>query len=128
MTDQPLQMRPHAIVLRVKNLEASRAWYESTLDMTVVFTDPFYKLVTLARNGESQLAIWELRDGEAGTVALKEAAYPVFLSQDALSDQRVLTERGANPTAIEDYPNGLRMFWLSDPDGHRILVLEFLPE
>jgi len=123
-----LQMRLHAIMLRVTNLERSRKWYTETLGFTVAFEDSHYKLLTLRDQGEGQLAIWELRPGEIPTVATQEAAYPVFISTHASEDHRLLAARGANPEPIQDYPHGLRVFWVSDPDGHRICVLEFMME
>jgi catechol 2,3-dioxygenase-like lactoylglutathione lyase family enzyme len=128
MTDNTLQLRLHTIVLRVRNLKASRAWYEEKLGMRVLYTDPHYRLISLGLEGESRLTLWELREGEVPTETAKEMAYPVFLSQHARRDHRELTARGAVTEPVEDFAHGLRIFWIRDPDDHRLCVIEFLPD
>ncbi len=126
--DKNLQMRMHTTVLRVTNLERSEKWYTEKLGMNVVYRDIHYRLIMVRDKGESQLSLWELRPGEAASKSAKEVIYPVFISTDAAADHRELTARGVNPGAMEEYPFGLRMFWIEDPDAHRICVIEFLME
>ncbi len=126
--DNTLQMRLHTMVLRVANLERSRTWYTQKLGMDVIYEDVHYRLLMLRNEGESQISLWEYRPGETPTTSSKETAYPVFLSLNARDDHRALAERGVNPSPIEDYPHGLRLFWITDPDGHRLCVIEFLME
>ena len=126
--NEPLHLRMHTTVLRVSNLERSISWYTEKLGMNVIYRDIHYRLVMVRDSGESQLSLWELRPGEEPTTASKSTVYPVFISTDALADHHSLAERGVDPDPVEDYPHGLRMFWITDPDGHRLCVIEFLPE
>jgi catechol 2,3-dioxygenase-like lactoylglutathione lyase family enzyme len=123
-----MHMQLHTTVFRVANLERSRRWYEEKLGMTVVYEDIHFKLISLEKGGNGRISLWEMRPGEAPTATAKEMAYIVFLTQDALEDYRILVERGANVSPIEEYQQGLRMFWITDPDNHRHCVIEFLPE
>ena len=130
MQEPPLQMQLHTTVLRVADLARSRRFYETVLDMQVVYEDIHYKLITLIKpNGESsRLTLWERREHEVPAHTGKECAYMVFFSRDAIGHRAELQRRGGEVGPIEEYPHGLRMFWFSDPDKNQFCVIEFLPE
>lgn len=128
MADNTLNMQFHTMMLRVTDLAKSREWYEKKIGMTVFHVDTTYKLISLSGNAGNRITLWELREGERPTETSKETAYAVFESTNALADHRVLVARGVEATTPEDTGLGIRLFWITDPDGHRHCVLEFLPD
>jgi catechol 2,3-dioxygenase-like lactoylglutathione lyase family enzyme len=121
-------MQLHTTVLRVADLPRSREFYERKLEMQVVYEDAHYRLISLVKGDDSRLTLWELRDHERPTRTGKESAYMVFFSQDALRHHEELLSRGVKVGPIEEYPQGLRLFWFSDPDANQFCVIQFLPE
>ncbi len=125
---KPLAMKLHATMMRVKNLDISRDWYETKLEMRVEYQDSPYRMLNMISPSGARIALWELREGEEPTTTAPTTAYVVFLSSDARADHRTLVARGVEATEPQDTGLGLRFFWITDPDQHRICVIEFLPE
>ncbi len=128
MADNTLKMQLHTMLLRVKNLERSREWYEQKLGMTIFHEDRHYRVITLQGDSDNRITLWELSEGERLSETFNETAYAVFNTPDTNADHRILAARGVEVTEPDDTVLGVRFFWITDPDGYRHCVLEFLPE
>jgi catechol 2,3-dioxygenase-like lactoylglutathione lyase family enzyme len=128
MKETPLTLHLHTTMLLVKNLERSQAWYEEKLGMTVVRHDGFYKAVTLISPNFNRVTIWEPEQGDIPRIPVPPASYGVFVSDDLEQDRRTLVARGVAATDIDVSFQGVHLFWISDPDGHRFCVVQFMPE
>jgi catechol 2,3-dioxygenase-like lactoylglutathione lyase family enzyme len=128
MADNTLNMQLHTMMLRVANLAKSLEWYEKKIGMTIFHEDVPYKIVSLMGETGNRITLWELREGESPTETSRETAYAVFNTSNARADHRTLVARGVEATKPEDTGLGIRFFWITDPDGHRHCVIEFLPE
>ena len=126
MNDQPLWVL-YSTVIRVRNLERSREWYETVLDFRVTFVDPHYPLLTLTHADGRTITVWQIEDGITPICTHRNGAYLVFMTPDIEAARREMIRRGGQPEATGNYP-GLNMFWLQDPDGHHHAVMQFALE
>jgi catechol 2,3-dioxygenase-like lactoylglutathione lyase family enzyme len=99
------------VVIRVRDLERARTWYERTLDLAV-----------LDLGGGPTLTLWEWGAGEAPPAG-PPVAFPVLLPQNEIETTRdMLARRGVDVGPLEGEVGGLRFFSFTDPDGNRLEV------
>ncbi len=133
--EQPA-LQLHTTVFRVSNLERARRFYETAVGLNVVYEDLHYRLISLQLGGGSLLTLWEMRPEDLpSNAAAKNGSptgiatmYMVFYCRDATAWRAELEGRGVSVEPIEEREIGLRLFWFTDPDGHRFCVIQFLPE
>lgn len=103
------------VILRVRDIALSKAWYADKLRFTPVYDDPIHKLVVLDTAGPTSLTIWQT-DGEV--VSSREgSAYPIFRTPDAGEAHRALSGAGVRTDAvITDHV--VTYFRFYDPDGN----------
>jgi catechol 2,3-dioxygenase-like lactoylglutathione lyase family enzyme len=118
----PLFSRIDTIVLPVRDWQAARDWYTSTLGFRVLFEDPREHIVVLATGPGVSLTLWQ-PDGDV--TAAMACPFPVFSASNVSRQRRVLEERGVRTSAVVDAP-GLRFFAFWDPDGNRIEACEIV--
>ena len=116
----PLFTRIDAVVLRVRDLAAARAWYTGTLGLTATYEDPALKLAVLDMAGGTSLTLWELGPGEG---APSGGGFPILGVDDAEEAHRRLTGVGVETGPVQEAA-GARFFSFRDPDGNRLDVAQ----
>jgi catechol 2,3-dioxygenase-like lactoylglutathione lyase family enzyme len=117
----PLFTRIDAVVLRVRDLAAARAWYTATLGLTATYEDPALKLAVLDMAGGTSLTLWERGPGEGA--ASGGGGFPILGVDDAEAAHRRLTGLGVETGPMQEAA-GARFFSFRDPDGNRLDVAQ----
>jgi catechol 2,3-dioxygenase-like lactoylglutathione lyase family enzyme len=124
MTEQPTTLGAFSVSLAVKNLQASRAFYEK-LDFEAIGGDPAQNWLIL-RNGSVTIGLFQgMFDRNILTFnpGWDETAQAVEKFQDVREHQRRLKSRGVELTSEADEgTTGPASFMLLDPDGNPILI------
>jgi lactoylglutathione lyase len=124
MTKQPTTLGAFSVSLAVKDIQASRAFYEK-LDFEVVMGDAAQNWLIL-RNGNVTLGLFQgMYDRNLLTFnpGWDDKAQPVEPFTDVREHQRRLKSKGLQPTKEADEKGtGPAGFMLTDPDGNPILV------
>ena len=110
-------------MLRVRNIEHSKSWYETHLGFTTSYVDLQERLVVLGLGGQTSLTLWELKRGEALPPPGFAGAFPIFLTDDVAQTRQNLQERGVGVESIQD-SSGVSFFGFFDPDGNRLEVCQ----
>jgi catechol 2,3-dioxygenase-like lactoylglutathione lyase family enzyme len=118
--------RIDTFILRVRNLERARRWYEERLQLTATFLDDHEQLAVLGVGEHHSLTLWQLKPGETAASSETAGAYPVFGTSDARAAHAQLLRSGVHPEPIQD-GSGIRFFGFRDPDGNRLEVCQVLP-
>lgn len=118
--------RIDTVVLRVRNLESARRWYEQHLHLTTTFVDEHEQLAVLSVGEHHSLTLWQLKPGETAASSGVATAYPIFAASDARAAHEQLFGSGLHPEPIQDGP-GIRFFGFRDPDGNRLEACQVLP-
>jgi catechol 2,3-dioxygenase-like lactoylglutathione lyase family enzyme len=115
------------MILRVKNLEQSVEWYVNAFGLKPSYRDVQYHLVELTGPTHQRIMLRELSDSHDVQPTHLYSGYVVFLTPDVEAAHAYFTGRGEPVGAVEEYA-GVRLFWVTDPDGHRLCVLQFVIE
>jgi catechol 2,3-dioxygenase-like lactoylglutathione lyase family enzyme len=111
-------------IVRVRNVDASRAWWQEVLDAEV--SEPAgrgerrWATLTL---GPSIVTLWQLPDGvERDRSHNDRNSYVVLNTEADIHDLRTtLIERGVESGRMQE-TSMLYFFWFHDPDGNRYEV------
>ena len=121
---QPTTLGAFSVSLAVKNLEASRDFYEK-LDFEVVGGDPKQNWLIL-RNGSVTLGLFQgmfERNLLTFNPGWNETAKPVEEFTDIREHQRRLKSKGvAITTEVDESGTGPGSVMLLDPDGNPVLI------
>jgi catechol 2,3-dioxygenase-like lactoylglutathione lyase family enzyme len=124
MSKQPTTLGAFSVSLAVKNIQASRAFYEK-LDFAVVGGNEAQNWLIL-RNGSVTLGLFQgmfPRNTLTFNPGWDQTAQPVGEFQDVREHKRRLASTGLEPTSMPDEPGtGPAHFTLIDPDGNPILI------
>lgn len=103
------------IIIRVKDIETSKKWYQEKLELTSLWDDPKMKLVVLDTKGPTSLTLWQTN--EKISIQRETASYPIFKTPDATALKEELLSRGIETGDIiqDDY---VKYFFFYDPDGN----------
>lgn len=106
------------VILRVRDLEKSRAWYEGRLGLKPGFVGSKEKLVVYkVGQGDTTFTIHELKPIEKPTPENVAQAHPIFYSRDIKMDDETLEGRGIKLDPIHEDEAGA-WFQFFDPDGN----------
>lgn len=95
------------VILRVRDLEKSRAWYEGKLGLRPGFVGKKERLVVYkVGEGETTFTIHELKPGERPTPKNVSQSHPIFYSHDIKTDHDILMGRGIVLDAIHEDEGG----------------------
>jgi lactoylglutathione lyase len=124
MTKQPTTLGAFSVSLAVKDLQASRAFYEK-LDFEVAGGDPAQNWLIL-RNGPITIGLFQgmfERNLLTFNPGWDEKAQPVGEFTDVRAHQRRLKSKGLELTSEADESSaGPASVMLVDPDGNPILI------
>lgn len=82
------------VLLRVRNIEISKRWYEEKLGFADPYYDPSERLAVFDLGGTTSLTLWELKEGESLPPSNMARPFPIFSVSDALHVKSLLRERG----------------------------------
>ena len=103
------------IIMRVRDIGLSKAWYLEKLQFTPVYDDPIHKLVVLDTAGPTSLTIWQT---EGDVLSSREgSAYPIFRTPNAEGAHRALSGAGVRTDALTT-DHAVTYFRFYDPDGN----------
>jgi len=124
MTKQPTTMGAFSVSLAVKNLQASREFYEK-LGFDVVFGEAAQNWLIL-RNGTVTIGLFQgmfERNVMTFNPGWDELARPVDAFTDVREHQRRLKAKGLTiATAVDESGTGPGSLMLLDPDGNPVLL------
>jgi catechol 2,3-dioxygenase-like lactoylglutathione lyase family enzyme len=124
------------VIVRVRDLERARAWYDEKLGLKAAFIDDTEKLAVLGTGGATSLTIYQLKPREklvtppltfeaspggervAGT-------YPIFCADDIKTTYELLKSRGVMVEPEIHTGGGGQWFAFSDLDGNKMEVCHF---
>jgi catechol 2,3-dioxygenase-like lactoylglutathione lyase family enzyme len=115
--------RLDTLLLRVRDFERSRAWYENHLGFSPSYVDPQERLVVFELGGTTRLTLWELKRGEALPPPGFAGPFPIFLSDDLVRARERLLDQGVEVEMIQN-SSGVSFFGFFDPDGNRLEVCQ----
>lgn len=126
----PMQLGNFSVSLTVKDIQASKAFYEK-LDFVQVSGDLAQKWIVL-QNGTTKIGLFQgmfdrnMLTFNPGWNSQKETLADF---QDVRELQHVLKERGLTPQVeADEASDGPAYFTLLDPDGNPILVDQHVPK
>ena len=108
------------VIIRVRDLDRARAWYQEKLDLSVMYAlEEPDRLGVLYAGQKLSLTLWELKPGEQPVTGGQLGTYPVFSVDDIHATHRLLVQRGVRTTPVE---RGEAVLWflLYDLDGNAI--------
>lgn len=106
------------VLLRVRDLEKSRAWYEAKLGLRPGFVGKKERLVVYkVGEGDTTFTIYELNPGEKLSPKNVSQTHPIFYSRDIKIDHETLKARGIQPDVIHEDEGGA-WFRFFDSDGN----------
>ena len=103
------------VIVRVKDINASKKWYREKLGLTIIWDDAALRLVVLDTKGPTSLTLWQT-DRQI-SIEKETASYPIFRTPDAAALRQELQNREVETgDVIQDkYVN---YFFFYDPDGN----------
>jgi catechol 2,3-dioxygenase-like lactoylglutathione lyase family enzyme len=124
-----MQLGNFSISLTVKDLAASRAFYEK-LGFTSVAGDS--KKWQVMKNGTTKVGLFQGMF-EKNTLTFNPGwdsdGKPLASFQDVRDIQKALTEKGLSPTvAADEATTGPAFFMMVDPDGNPVLIDQHVPK
>lgn len=117
--------RLDTVILRVRDLEKSKIWYEEKLGLTASYFDEKEKLVIFDLGGTTSFTIWQLKQNEKLPPSDSAGTFPIFLSDDANATYQLLKSRNVAVKSVEE-SGGVRFFGFFDPDGNHLEVCQIL--
>jgi catechol 2,3-dioxygenase-like lactoylglutathione lyase family enzyme len=105
------------VLLRVRDINLAKAWYEEKLGFSEPYFDPVERLAVFALGGTTSLTLWELKAGETLCPAEHARPFPIFSVSDARETRTLLRDRGVIVGDVVD-SGGVTFFTFRDPDGN----------
>ena len=126
--------RPHAgifdalnmIVMRVRDLNSARAWYERVLELHPTDAANAGPTITLDLGRGANLCLWQLGPDEALANTQTATSFPNFRTGDVNGLHTKLEGLGVSVSPLQD-AGGVKWFTFYDPDGNRIDVMQNRP-
>jgi len=121
----PLFHRIDTVILRVRDVATSAAWYAKSLGFAPIHLSSSEGLVVLGVNGVTSLTLWQRKVGEEAPPPGTTGTFPIFAVQDAAGVRALLEERGVEVGPLAD-GGGVRFFSIRDPDGNHLEACEVI--
>jgi catechol 2,3-dioxygenase-like lactoylglutathione lyase family enzyme len=118
----------YTTILRVRSLDRSVEFYQRVFDLQPTFRDLTYPLVSMTNDRGMRLTFWETTTDEAVTALTPESGFVTFITTDAAASHVEISRRDATVSPLDRSKPGVCFFWVTDPDGHSLLVIQLLPD
>ena len=112
------------VIVRVRDLEASRRWYEERLGLVARHEDAASGVVVLDCGGSASLTLFALGPGEAAPPA-PAACWPIFRVRDAERARAELASRGVQVERLMS-DGSATWFDFADAEGNRLEACQIL--
>lgn len=124
------------MIVRVRDLEKARLWYEEKLGLKAAFIDETEKLAVLGTGGTTRLTIYQLKpreklvtpplafEGSAGGERVA-GTYPILCAEDIKATYELLKSRGVAVEPEIHSGGGGQWFAFADLDGNKMEVCRF---
>ena len=112
------------VMVRVRNLEASRRWYEERLGLAPRHEDAASGVVVLDCGGATTLTLFALDPGEAAP-ATPPGCWPIFRVRDAERARAELESRGVRVERLMS-DGSATWFDFVDEEGNRLEACQIL--
>lgn len=113
------------VIIRVRDVDQSREWYEKTLRLKISFVNDKSKLVVFKTRGKTGLCLWQLKRGEKLPARKAASTYPDFFAEDLEKTWHLLEKRGVKLDRIVRGGGGVKWFVFYDPDGNRLEAVNY---
>lgn len=115
MKENKLLQGIDTVIVRVSNIEVSKAWYQNELGLTSIWDDPNMKLVVLDTDSPTSLTLWQT--DQQIVINKHTASYPIFKTPDADALRKELERKRVEVGEViqDDY---VKYFFFFDPDGN----------
>lgn len=117
--------RLDTVLLRVRDFETSKTWYEEKLGFKASYSNHEEKLVVFDLGGDTSLTIWQLKPSEPLVAGGTSRAFPIFLAEDVKSMHNQMKSMSIEVEDIQE-GGGVLSFGFFDPDGNRLEVCQVL--
>lgn len=114
------------VVVRVRDLASSRAWYERVLELHPADGGGSGPTITLDLGRGANLCLWQLGPDETLANTQTATSFPNFRTGDVEGIHGKLDGLGVSVTPLQD-AGGVKWFTFYDPDGNRIDVMQNRP-
>ncbi|MFN7035550.1 MAG: VOC family protein [Bellilinea sp.] len=126
MTSSALFSRIDTVIVRVRNLKQSKAWFQEVLGLPAVHEDLQENLVVFGLESGSSLTVWQLKDNEQVEEGGRpQRSYPIFYSDDIQTVYQQLVNHRVKTTQIQGEAGDVRWFQFFDPDGNTFEVCQY---
>jgi len=126
MTSPALFSRIDTVIVRVRDLKQSKAWFQGVLGLAVAHEDTQENLVVFGLESGSSLTVWQLKEGEEVEDARRsQRSYPIFYSDNIQTVYQKLIEGGVKTSSIQGEAGDVRWFQFFDPDGNTFEVCQY---
>jgi catechol 2,3-dioxygenase-like lactoylglutathione lyase family enzyme len=113
--DNKLLQGIDTVILRVCDIDVSKAWYQVKLGLKPIWEDAKMSLVVLDTNSPTSLTLWQT--DQQVSINRRTASFPIFKTRDATLLREVLESRDVEVgEVIQD--DMVRYFPFYDPDGN----------
>jgi catechol 2,3-dioxygenase-like lactoylglutathione lyase family enzyme len=113
----------HAVIVRVRDMAASREFFTLQLGLSPLTETP--TLCVFSPGGDSVICVWQVGPGEQLAQGGVQAAYPNLLTDNADLTRAELIARGVDCTEVA-HDGPVRWFSFKDPDGNRYDCCQFV--
>ncbi|HEY0354868.1 MAG TPA: VOC family protein [Flavisolibacter sp.] len=111
------------IIIRVKDFNDSKDWYQNSLGLTPVFEDASMKLVVFDTKGPTSLTIWQTE--QIINNHKETCSYPIFRTPDAAGLRDEMKERNIQTGELVPGDH-VHYFQFYDPDGNVLEACQVL--
>lgn len=126
MSSKALFSRIDTVIIRVRDLKQSKAWFQEVLGLLPVHEDVQENLVVFGLESGSSLTVWQLKNNEEVEEGGRaQRSYPIFFSDNIQAVYQQLVEYGVKITSIQGEEGGVRWFQFFDPDGNTFEVCQY---
>jgi catechol 2,3-dioxygenase-like lactoylglutathione lyase family enzyme len=125
MSDAGIFTRLDTVLLRVRDFQISKAWYEEKLGFVASYVSEEEKLAVFDMGGATSFTIWQLEPGEQLVTGGSNGTFPIFLAEDAMSARERMRSMNIEVEDILE-SGGVFSFGFFDPDGNRLEVCQVL--
>jgi catechol 2,3-dioxygenase-like lactoylglutathione lyase family enzyme len=115
--------RLDTVLLRVRDFQAAKAWYEEKLGFTASYVNETEKLAVFDTGGATSLTIWQLKPSERLVIGGIHGTFPIFLADDAKSSHERMESMNIEVEEIQE-SGGVLSFGFFDLDGNRLEVCQ----
>jgi len=105
------------VLLRVRDIDLAKAWYQEKLGFPEPYFDPTERLAVFDLGGTTSLTLWELKPGQAFAPADDSKPFPIFSVVDARQTRNILRDRGVIVGEVIE-GDGVVYFTFRDLDGN----------